>query len=182
MSTKIKLLIAAIFAAAAFWFYWTPYMAVDNMRTAARNHDAAKLSSYVDYEALRESLKSGFNTKLTNQAVQQANTNPFAAVGAAMAAALVNPLIDALVTPEGVAAMMQGEKPSPELGVKLSIGSANGQATAAQADTDISMAYDGFNRFIVDVKKNDSQEGPTGMVFDRNGLFSWKLSAIRLPG
>jgi hypothetical protein len=43
------------------------------------------------------------------------------------------------------------------------------------------MSYESFDRFVVTVKKKGSTEEPLGLVFNRDGIFSWKLSALRLP-
>jgi hypothetical protein len=124
--TSVLRAIAVVLA--AIWFFFTPHLAANAMRTAAQERDSAKLSGYVDFPALKESLKGSFNAKLAAGVATDADNNAFAALGAAMAAALINPMIDARVT----------------------------------------------------VTKRGEEQEPVGLVLRRDGVFSWKLSAIRM--
>jgi hypothetical protein len=92
-----------------------------------------------------------------------------------MAAAFVSPMIDALVTPESLALMMKGETPAP--------GSTSParDSRSAELDADIAMSYEGLNTFVVTVTKRGEDEDPIDLVLRRDSLFSWKLSALRLP-
>ncbi|MGB5156708.1 DUF2939 domain-containing protein [Desulfobacterium sp. N47] len=95
-------------------FYYTPHWALSNMKEAAENRDADRLSEYVDFPALKESLKANFNAMMATEVSNNMSDNPFGAFGAALAAAFINPMIDNLVTPESLAMMMKGEKPKLE--------------------------------------------------------------------
>jgi hypothetical protein len=173
MSTKAKLSISIVFVAFSTWFYFTPHLAVSGMKSAAEARDAAKLSGYVNFPAVKESLKGSFNAKLASDVTKEKSGNPFAAFGATLAAAFINPMIDALVTPESLAMMMKGDKPQPAKSTE--------QTKPSGSDADTSMSYESFDRFVVTVKKKGTTEEPLGLVFNRDGIFSWKLSALRLP-
>ena len=157
MSNKAKISIIIAFVAFSTWFYFTPHLAVSGMRSAAESNDAEKLSDYVNFPALKENLKASFNAKLAKNVVNDAN--PFSTLGALMAAALVNPMIDALVTPESLAMMMKGNKPQPTANFP--------QSKSSDIDVDTSMSYKGFNRFIVTVKKKGANEEPLGLELIR---------------
>jgi len=180
MSNKAKLVIISLLVALCTWFYLTPYIAVRGMKSAAEMKDAAKLSSYVNFPALRSSLKASFRAKLASNAAKSRKQGFFGTLGAAIQVAFVNPVIETLyvnpmidtyVTPQSLARMMKGENPKP--------GKAN--AKSKPVEPDYSMAYESFDRFVVNVKKKGSSQKPVGLVFSREGLFSWKLSALRLP-
>lgn len=173
MSNKIKLSIIILFVAFGTWLYFTPYLAVSGMKAGAEAKDAVKLSSYVNFPALKESLKASFRAKLASGAAKKPEGNPFGAVGAALAAAFVNPMIDALVTPESLAMIMKGDKPQPIQNAA--------QSKPSESGSETSMSYESFDRFVVNVKKKGETGEPYGLVFNRDGLFSWKLSALRLP-
>jgi hypothetical protein len=68
---------------------------------------------------------------------------------------------------------MKGDKPQPA--------KKTGQTKSSDSDPDTSMSYESFDRFVVTVKKKGTTEEPLGLVFNRDGMFSWKLSALRLP-
>lgn len=173
-----------LISTAVVGFFFSPYWAVHNIRQAALEKDAAALSDHVDYPALRESLKANVNALLA-QEVAKKSDNPLEAFGAALAAAFVNPLIDALVTPESLTMLLAGEKPDVrKLGAaawnKPSSPKAEGKP-AETSDVDMTGRYESLNRFIVKVKEKGSSGPPVELVLIRHGLLSWKLSALRLP-
>ncbi|WP_417069815.1 DUF2939 domain-containing protein [Niveibacterium terrae] len=173
MSGKIKISIAALFVVLGVGFFFTPYLAVNSLRSAAEARDAEKLASHVDFPALKESLKATFNARLAAEVAKGKQGNAFSALGAAMAAAFINPMIDALVTPESLAMMMKGAKPQS--------GKDGVPSKESDPGADISMSYESFNRFVVAVKARGEAEEPVVFVFNRDGIIFWKLSAIRLP-
>jgi hypothetical protein len=103
-------------------------------------------------------------------------------LGAAYVTALVNPLVDAMVTPEGITMMMKGEQPKPIQ--KAEPGKYEGPPEKASPSkeiaADVSMGYGGINRFIVRVKDKGASGEPVQFIFHRDGLTSWKLSEVRL--
>jgi len=77
-----------------------------------------------------------------------------------------------MVSPEGVAAMVS----------KSAVGAEADQnspaAGGAQEKTDYSVAYAGWDKFVVRAKAAGDEKG--GLVLQRHGLWNWKLSAIEL--
>ncbi len=157
-------------------FYFSPHLAVHNMKKAAEAKDADALSSYVDFPSLRESLNANFNAKMVSEVAKSKSGDPFEALGAAIATALINPMIDALVTPESLAILTKGEKPE----MSQSGNESKIQSAPERANTETSMSYKGLNRFIVRVKEKDSTEEPIEFIFKRDGIISWKLSGLRI--
>ena len=51
---------------------------------------------------------------MASEMAKDMSGNPFEALGAAFAEALVNKMVDAFVTPESLAMMLSGEKPQME--------------------------------------------------------------------
>ena len=178
MNKKILFILCGLTVIAlSVCFYYTPHWAVSNMKEAAENRDADTLSEYVDFPALKESLKANFNAMMATEVSNNMNDNPFGAFGAALAAAFINPMIDNLVTPESLAMMMKGEKPKLE---KINRENENNRPDTDE-NTETVMKYDNFNSFIVTVKEKGSSEDPIKMIFKRHGIVSWKLTALRLP-
>jgi hypothetical protein len=108
MKMAAKIGVGGVVAAAAgVWFYFTPHLAVQNMKEAADERDANKLSRYIDFPAVRESMKATLNAKLMSEmAKNKKSDSPFAGLGAAFAMAMVGPMVDAMVTPEALTMMM----------------------------------------------------------------------------
>ena len=111
---RIMLFVVAgvLLAVLVAWFYSLPYLAAKAMKEAAEQNDPVKLATYVDFPAVKESLRASFNVAIAKKMSAQKDTSPMGALGAVMAAAIVSPMIDALVTPESLAAIMQGQKPA----------------------------------------------------------------------
>ncbi len=169
----LKIVAAALLAMLGIWFYWTPYQAYSAMAKAAENRDTTTLANYVNFASLEESVKANLNAKFSAQVARQGDGDPAAALGAAFAAALINPMVEAMITPDSLTAMIRNGVPPS--------GDAAGGAAAAESRTETTRGYEGFNRFVVKVRQLGSSREPVVFVFHREGLVSWKLSAMRLP-
>lgn len=173
---KKQITIISFIAVLAFgmYFYYSPYAAVKAMRDAAETGDAVLLSHYVDFPSVRESLKSSLNAKLAAETIKNKSSNPFEAFGTAIATAFVNQLIDTLATPQGLAAMMKGEKS------KIT----QREPTTFSGSTSpviVDMSYAGLNCFLVKVSKKNDEHEEVNLEFTRAGLLNWQLSAVRFP-
>lgn len=164
----LALLLAIGFGA---WLYFTPQLALASMRDAAAARNAGELSSYVDFPAVRESLKVVVQSKMA--AVAKDPTNPLLALGASLAAGFADPVIDNLVTPQSLALMLSGVPPTML---------ASGAETSSPASmVETTTRYDGLNTYVATVRRKDWPWPPVELEMRREGLASWKLAAIRLP-
>jgi hypothetical protein len=163
------------------WLYFTPQLALASMRDAAAARNAGELSSYVDYPSLRASLKVALQSKMAALAKDQ--TNPLLALGASLAGNFVDPMIDNLVTPQSMALMLSGVPPTMlehPPGDSAASSNPDPAAAAPQAMTETSTRYDGLNTYVAIVRRKDWPWQPVELELRRDGLASWKLSAIRL--
>lgn len=106
---KIVVALGVLLLAAGGWYYASPLWTLKAMRHAAVAKDGAALSRYVDYEALRADLKGDLRRSMMAGMAKQPD-NPFAAIGMAIALNLVDPMIEAMVSPEGVEAMFASQR------------------------------------------------------------------------
>jgi len=178
MSGTQKLSIFFALIICGTWFYFMPHLAIRDMKSAIEEKDSVKLADHVNFPALKESLKANFNANLISHFANEKDNKPIATFVTVLTAAFMNPMIDALVTPEGLAMIMKGDKP---LLAKNKTQSNPTDSKSLDKDVDQSMSYENFDRFVLNVKKKGSDEEPVGLVFNRDGIFSWKLSAIRMP-
>jgi hypothetical protein len=185
MRTKpVAAVLLALVVVFGIWFYFRPHLAVRAMRAAAEARDAPALSGYINFPAVKESLKASFNARLASELMKEQKDNPVAALGAAFAAVLIGPMIDAFVTPESLAMMMKGEKlalPQERRPASTTRATTGTSSAASDSEAETIMSYESFDRFVVTVRKRGSPDEPVALVFTRDGLFSWKLSALRLP-
>lgn len=172
MKPRSLLLVLAVLV--ALGLYATPYLTVQQMRSAAAARDAEKLAAYVDFPAVRESLKTGVQARLAGQDRNaRGEPTPASAMGAAVAGALLGPLVDSLITPEALGRLLQGQRPA---GAVLPGG---GQTEPEALETQ--MGYESPSRFVFSVKKQGDDEEPVDLVLRRDGMLGWKLAELRLP-
>ena len=89
----------AVMLAAAGWWFGSPWWTLRQVQRAADARDAAALSAYVDYPALRTDVKQQAQRTISQAA---ATDDPLIALGAAVAGVLVDPAVEALVTPDEI--------------------------------------------------------------------------------
>ncbi|HEY1611661.1 MAG TPA: DUF2939 domain-containing protein [Paraburkholderia sp.] len=181
--------------------YASPYIALNRIKQAADARDAAMLNQYVDYPALRASLKDQVGELLEKRIGAQHSNNPLLLFGAVIGAALIGPLVDAYATPDGVAALLNGMPPrgvpgerppapvpNPGEPVQQALPPASSQppapppvASAAEAEPrpQTTEGYRGINEFVV-TWQHAADEPRYAAVLQRHGLFTWKLAAVEL--
>jgi hypothetical protein len=183
LSMVAAILVAA--AVAAYW-YWSPYVALHQMRNAALKQDADTFNDHVDFTKVRESLKGQLAARMTGGlASRPRSDNPLenagAALGNMLGMALADKAIDALVRPETV---MQAMK-SGSLRVQTDDGQGQsgpgGDANTKKPDWHTERK--GADRMLVVVNSRASAQGKdaTAFVLQREGFAHWKLTEIRLP-
>ena len=153
-----------------------PYLTVRAIRIAVKEQDAAALSRQVDFPALRASLKAQLDDRLLRKAGADLQSNPFAAFGLSIANSLIGGGVDAMVTPAGLGALMEGHKIWKR--VDDGISPPDPTVPAPEVLHDARYRYESPSRFTATV--GDDEGRPMVFVMTRNGLH-WKLSDIRLP-
>ncbi len=128
----VTLIVIVVIAALGF-AYASPYIALNNLKRAADARDAQTVNRYVDFPALRDSLKQQVTGLLTRRLDSHGNGNPLAAIGAMIGVALIGPLVDAYATPDGVAALLNGMPPRGEPGERPNAAPVTGNPPAASA-------------------------------------------------
>lgn len=166
-SPFLPLLSLAICVAAA-WLYFSPYLAYRTLTRAAERGDVEALNAAVDFPALRTSFKENVRTTVAREISADAS-NPFAAVGGALAGMLTSPVIDAAVTPSGIAALTRGDDPRDRDG-------ADDEASGKALERD--RRYEGTSRFAVRYLDPETGGEAYALILTRDGL-RWKLSGVR---
>lgn len=169
----MRWLVGVLLVFAVLYFAAAPYLTAYRMKAAADDGDSAAVSRHVDFDAVRDSLRTQLQGRVGEEVEARTEDNPLAAaVGGALGRAAVDSSIDAYVTPEGVAALMRGEDPSPG-------GPVSGVMAERLEDVEVSAGYRGINSFAIVLTDPESGR-EADFILTRRGL-GWKLTAIQLP-
>jgi hypothetical protein len=134
----------------------SPWWTLQRLQSAVAHRDADAVSAQVDFPALRESVKS--------QVIASMKGN--SSLGTSFAMMLVNPIVDMVASPRGVAIMLeQGRIKFPKLAPHAS------DASVAPERPHYAVNYRSWDRFAVKTQDGD-------FIFRRAGLWSWKLAGI----
>lgn len=158
---------AIIILSGVIWYFASPSYTLSQMRAAAEANDADALSNYIDYDSLREDMKAEFMAHMMAEA--QKDDSGFGALGVAIGSAMIGPIVDGMVSPAGVRAMLISSKQEQAK-------SGDGPKAPVRVDGDPIIERRSFSEFAVK-SKNDADGA---MIFSRHGL-GWKLSGVDLP-
>jgi len=156
--------ILIVIACGTLWYFESPVWTLKSMRDAAQSRDADALDAYIDYPALRESLKAELMARMMTEA--QKDKSGFGSIGVAFGSTIMGPMIDGLVSPAGMRAALLAES-------KQNAGAA---ASALHVPEKPVIVRRSFSEFVVTTK----EQADSGLIFKRHG-FSWKLSGVELP-
>jgi hypothetical protein len=181
---KIAFAIVVLFVA---WFFATPYLALWSLKAAAENQDTQTLSQYVDFPALKESLKASLRSKMTAALAKTHNDKPYGnIVGAGVAQLAVqalDPVLNAVVTPETIAALLRGQRQEshPSNEKEASDNPLARVFPSTDEDTEISARYANFDTFVITLKNGKTDQALISFFMKRQGIASWKIAGIMLP-
>ena len=154
-----------------------PYLAINGIRTALIEQDTGRLERHVDFPALRVSIKAQMEDKLARRAGGM-QSNLAGAFALSIANNFVGSGVDAMVTPLGIGALLQGRSLWKKSIGETVDGDSYSKAVPVDPLKQAVRRYESPSRFTATVLDEDGK--PMVFVFKRNGL-RWKLADIRLP-
>ncbi len=169
-------------ALAAYW-YFSPYLAIRKLHAAAEAGDLGTINEHVDYARLRASLKAQLGDAMAGS-MRETEGHPLASAGAAVGRMMIAGVVEALVQPPvlmysirtGLARPRPAGAPPPAAGASPeapATAKARGRSPMWRAERL------GANRVVfhpVDGQRDDS----AGLVLDRYGFATWKLTGMQL--
>jgi len=181
----------------AGWWFASPYWVLYQVKQAVEENQPGKLSAYIYYPAVRQSLKSQLSQYLEQKMGFEQRSNPFEQFGAQLTISLTGYLVETLVNPYGVALLLQGKEfsevirltryerssvvyhlPEPKKAAASFLsGSSVASASSSQTALNYKAGYLSMNRFRVQVPTANRY---TSFILSRSG-WSWKITAIELP-
>ncbi len=169
MKTKtwLGIAVAIIVAFFAVWYFGSPAYAMSQLRDAAIEGDADELEERIDFPAVRESVKGQMQAMMMAEMQKQAEDNPFAGLGGMFAMGMVGTMVDNMITPSGMAAMIEQGKMQRD----------PSDADQPSEPVDWEIERDGLDRFFA---RPSGEETQAALKFERDGL-GWKLTGLELP-
>jgi hypothetical protein len=153
-------------------YFASPFFALGSLSRAVRAGDRDKLSVLVDFPAVRTSLKDQFSALVAQRANdrEEFKKNPFAQLVLMLVPVILDKVVDAIVTPDGIAELLArpiGNRPERD-GEK-------------KKRWNRSWSFVDFDHFRAQYTDPDDPRIVFGLVFERRGLLSWKLARLDLP-
>ena len=184
--SKLAVVIAILLVlGAAAWVYTAPRRTLEAIREAARAGDSERLAELVDFPAVRESLKEQFRALIAEEmekATREKSDNPLAAAGAAfgmmLANTMIDTLVDAAVSPSGIAKLASGDRPAVP-GTKKD--SAGDGAEEKGENVSVEQGYESASRYVVKLGNPGKTDEGVALTLRRSGL-SWRLTSVRFEG
>ena len=150
-------------------FFASPYIVVRKAGRIAAKGDATALARYVDFPAVQASVESAL-TAMVLEEMEAADYTP-SPLEITLMGALVRPVVETLVSPAGLSAMLKGQPPQFD----------DTPAVVIEGQAMLKMRYQGLNRFAVTLSDKADAPQSISMVFGRKGL-SWQMIAITFTG
>ena len=171
---KVPILIMGLLVLVAGYLYASPYLALNNIKSAAQARDAEKLSGYVDFPSVKQGVKDQVKAKFATEMLTGEDKGGFEALGSMFATAMIDQLVDGLVSPEGLAVMMSGEQD------QASKEAATTQEQSSPSDNlEYETGYDSFSDFHINLI-NPTTDKTVKVMLHRDGL-NWKIVDIDFP-
>jgi hypothetical protein len=170
-SFSTLLVLAILFA--GVWLYFTPYLAMNKLQKAARQGDEQAMAELVDFPALRESVKGNVRSAVAHSVGR--DRNPNGVLGGLLAGAVAGPVVDAVVTPQGIAALTEGERPGQRR-------EGSGDSRLRVKNVKVKRGYESFDLFVVHFVDKENGHERMALLLRREGITRWRLSGVRVPG
>ncbi|MDG2524738.1 DUF2939 domain-containing protein [Stenotrophomonas sp. HITSZ_GD] len=155
-----------------------PYLALRGISQAIERQDTAALDRHVDFPRLRANLKAQLDDYVVRRAGIGTQSSLLGGIALQLAGGLTGAGVDALVTPLGIGALLQGHQLWKRASGETLDGDTWSRPMPARPLAHAVTRYASTSRFTATVHTPDGE--PVVFVLDRQGLL-WRLTDIRLP-
>ena len=166
----------------------SPWLALKDLTQAFEDQDIRKIEKLVDFPELREDIKVTARAAMMKSAAIELEGNPFAAMGIMMANAIVDPIIDQVISPAGLQLFFSaGEMSGGTDGLPENIDAIardlipSGDGVDAAQNIDVKTEYVGINEFEVQISNEDILNESFSLYMRREGIGGWKVSGLKVP-
>lgn len=154
-----------------------PYLAIHGIRKGLAEQDVAALERHVDLPALRVNMKAHLQDYIAREGGELAESGGLlGAIGLQVAGGLGGTVVDSMVTPIGLGALLQGHGMWKRATGQTVDGDAYGAPQPLDPLKDARLQYESASRFTATATGAGGK--PVVAVFQRQGL-RWRLVDIR---
>ena len=177
-----------------YWFA-SPYVALESIKSAIHHENADKLSSFVDFNSLRTNLNNQLDNQIRLKALELNSTQE--PLTQFVASGLAQRLVNELVTPQGLIQLLQGrtdidkalkikdEAMAKEVLIQAKIDPnlfEENKGKSKGGDFSLTMNYgDDFDHFFIHVNRRQNPQKSVVITLERIGFFSWQITDVLLP-
>ena len=162
LGKKIVTAVVAILILGIGIYIASPYLSALSLKRAVQSGNWQEVGRYVDFPAVRAQLKEHMKAQMFKAVMEDNKDNPFAALGVALAANVVDTMVDSLLTPEGLATFYEENSGDSRNGVDI-----NG-----------SLRWVSLSR--VDILVQNETGNPLVLHMSLQGLKGWRVVSIDL--
>lgn len=173
-----RLAVVVLGIAFCVWVYFAPHLTVRSMRLAAARGDAEALAAHVDFTALRGNIKTQLADSVSERIGEREDIGAFSGWGARLATAVAGPMIDAMVSPQALSLMFASRELARDGLEAVADDGGRPSSNFGLPQWQATMAYEDFDTFVVTLEPDGDFATPAKLIFKRNRLLWWKLSAI----
>lgn len=172
-----KISIAIIFSCAtglgAYWYY-SPYLAFKELRTAANKGNVQKFSEYIDYPRVRKNLKDQL-AEAMNSKNRRSDSNDLEPLGRAILFLLYEQMLDEAIQPQSIMNAIQ----TGEFWPLKSVNTDENGFIAPPKNLEWNFTRLGVNRINIKVKPTSSTSNSQGqLIFERKGFSTWSVTKL----
>ena len=174
---KLLLLLGLVVLLLAGWLVAGPYLTVRGLSQAIERKDTTQLDRYVDFPMLRANLRAQLDDYVVRRAGPDVQSNLVGALLLTAGQRLSGTAVDAMVTPTGIGALLEGHTLWKRASNDLESSDAYAAPRAARPLEGVTHRFESLSRFTATTQ---TAQGPVVFVLQRQGL-RWKLVNIDLP-
>ncbi len=157
----------------------SPVLAARALVADAKSGDVEGLERRVDFPAVREDLKAQLQDRLRRELGDDRLSGSLAGLGMLLAPALIDGAVEAVITPDAIAAIVRTAE-APDPGEAAPVPEAADPAES-EDDIEVRYSYRDLNTFGARVFDPVEPEQSVDLIMTRQGLFDWRLTRVVLP-
>lgn len=175
---KLIWLLLALLVLLAGVLFSGPYLTVRGLAQAIETRDTARLDRYIEFPMLRANLRAQLNDYVVRRAGPDVQSNLLGALLLSASEKLTGTAVDAMVTPTGIGALLEGNTLWKRASNDLETDDAYAAPRKPRPLQGAEHHFESLSRFTATT--HTPQGAPMVFVLQRFGL-RWKLVDIRLP-